>query len=183
VTPDAIEIRLRGRGGQGVGLGRRILEAAFARAGWRVRLATVDEDEPRGAPVSATVHLAPAEDSPACEGVARAALVLDPAMLARDAASSIADGGLVVVNAPIAPCGRMPGANRVVAVDANAIARRRGVGPVVVAAVLGAFAGASRRLALGDLLAALDTVAPPNVDAQRAACSDGWTAVVADAAA
>jgi 2-oxoacid:acceptor oxidoreductase gamma subunit (pyruvate/2-ketoisovalerate family) len=175
-----LELRIHGRGGQGAQVGCQILAGAFFRAGRWVQAFASYGGERRGAPVTAAVRLDDAPIHLRCD-VERAdvALVLDPTLLAGIDPASLAPDALVVVNATTTPCRRMPGADRVVAVDAAGIARRHGLGPIVTTATIGAFAAASRLLPLDDVLAAIDEWSPAKKAANRAACAEAYGEIAA----
>src|SRR3990172_7218449 len=66
------------------------------------------------------------------------------------------DGGVVVVNGREPPPVTLPAGARLVTIDAAAIARTHGLGPIVATAVLGAFAGATGLVALAELVGAVE---------------------------
>lgn len=184
MNAELLELRLCGRADQGVILGRTVLAAAFMRDGWFVTPTPSAIDERRDASVTATVRVVAAPMRRETDVTpSSVTLVLDPMLLARLAAVPPIGGGLLLVNAPIVPCARMPGADHVVAVDAAAIARRHGLGPLVVTAMLGAFGALTGRLEIHDLVAAVDACVPADAAAHVAACRDGWAVVMATSAA
>lgn len=169
-----LEIRLRGRGGEGVQVGCQILADAFFRAGAWVQAFVSRGGERHGAPVTASlrvddrpVRLHDDLERPHC------LLVLDPTLLG-DVAAEVADGGIVAVNAPVAPCRRMPRGSRVVAVDGTAIAERAGLGPIVATAVIGGFCGATRLVSLDDLTAAVEQGSPAKKAENVRACTEAY---------
>lgn len=184
MNAELLELRVCGRADQGVILGRRVLAAAFMRDGWFLAPTPAAIDERRDASVTATLRVVAApmhRDT----GVTHSfvVLVLDATLLGPLAAASAVDGGPLLVNAPIVPCARMPGAGRVVAVDAATIAQHHGLGPLVVTAMLGAFAAITARLEIHDLLAAVAAHVPAQAAAHVAACRDGWAAMTTHVAA
>lgn len=175
-TGDAgmLEIRLHGRGGQGAQVGCQILADAFFRAGAWVQAFAAYGGERRGAPVTAYLRAGDRPIRLRCD-IERPdhLLVLDPTLLG-DATVEVAEGGCLVVNAATAPCGRMPGASRVVTVNASAIARSAGLGPIVATAVIGAFAGATRLVPFEHLLAAVEAGSPVKKAENVAACTEAY---------
>lgn len=184
VAPSMLELRLCGHADQGVMLGRGVLAAAFMRNGWFLAPTSPGRDERRDPWVTATLRVV-ATPVPRDADVtpSTTTLVLDLTLLPRLAVASAADGGLLLVNAPIVPCARMPGADRVVAVDAAAIAQHHGLGPLVVTAMLGAFGALTGHVDIHDLLAAVDAYVPTDAAAHVAACRDGWAVMMAKSAA
>jgi 2-oxoacid:acceptor oxidoreductase gamma subunit (pyruvate/2-ketoisovalerate family) len=174
------EITIHGRGGQGAQVGAQVLAAAFFRSGWQVQAFAAYGAERRGAPVTAYVRV---DESPIhlrCDITeADHLLVLDASLLAGIGPSSLRAGGMLVVNSAVAPCGYMPGAGRVVPVDASSIARRAGLGPIVATAILGAFVGATGLVPLDDLVQALMEWSPLRKDENVAACVEAYHDAVA----
>ncbi|MBI4637718.1 MAG: 2-oxoacid:acceptor oxidoreductase family protein [Candidatus Rokubacteria bacterium] len=167
-----LEIRIHGRGGQGAQVACQILADAFSRAGAWVQAFAAYGAERRGAPVIAFLRV---DDRPIrlrCDiEQPDHVLVLDPTLLGDLGAADIHEGGTLVVNSPAAPCGFLPAAERVVALDASAIARRLGLGPIVSTAILGGFAGATRLVTLEDLTRAVEARSPVKKDENVAACT------------
>ncbi|HEV8440007.1 MAG TPA: 2-oxoacid:acceptor oxidoreductase family protein [Methylomirabilota bacterium] len=170
-----LEIRIHGGGGQGAQVACKILADAFLRSGSRAQALPACGGERQGAPVTASIRV---DDRPIplrCD-IARPhhALILDPTLLADVGAACVEEGGTVVVNSPSSPCGWMPLAARVVAVDATAIARRAGLGPIVATAVIGAFAGVTGLVSLDDLVAAVEHGSPLKKQEHVAACTAAY---------
>ena len=169
-----LEIRIHGRGGQGAQIACQILADAFFRGGAWVQAFAAYGGERRGAPVTASLRVDGAPIRLRCDVERpRHLIVADPTLLADLLLESVAEDGVVLVNSSRTPCGRMAGAARVVAVDATAIAERLGLGPIVSTAMVGAFAGVTRLVALEHLAAAVEAGSPArkreNVDAALAA--------------
>lgn len=173
-----LEIRIHGRGGQGAQVACQILADAFVRAGSWVQAFAAYGGERRGAPVTAFLRV---DDEPIrlrCD-IERPdyLLVLDPTLLTDADLESLPEHGLAVLNSPTLPCARMPRAERMVAVDAAAIAARAGLGPIVSTAALGAFAAATGLLALDDLAAAVEARSPARAQENATACRLGYLEV------
>lgn len=142
------EIRIHGLGGQGATLLSRLLAGAFQRAGWPARPLPPRGPATKGAHVTARVLVEDAR-------VARDAIVLDPSLVADVPPDWLPEGGVLLVASSVAPCWRMPGASRVVTVDAARIANSHGLGSFVASALAGAFAGATGALRLPALEASI----------------------------
>jgi pyruvate ferredoxin oxidoreductase gamma subunit len=171
------EIVIHGRGGQGAQVGAQVLAAAFFRAGWQVQAFAAYGAERRGAPVTAYVRTDSSPIHLRCDITEPDhLLVLDASLLAGLATPALRPSGVLVVNSTVAPCGFMPGAGRVVTVDASSIARRTGLGPIVATAVLGAFAGVTGLVTLDDLAAALTEWSPQRKAENIAACAEAYHA-------
>jgi pyruvate ferredoxin oxidoreductase gamma subunit len=169
-----LEIRIHGRGGQGAQIACQILADAFFRDGAWVQAFAAYGGERRGAPVTASLRVDGAPIRLRCDiERPRHLIVLDATLLADLALESVAEDGVVVVNSSRIPCSQIPGAARVVAVEATAIADRLGLGPIVSTAMVGAFAGVTRLVPLEHLAAAVEAGSPAkkreNVDAALAA--------------
>src|SRR5262245_47146700 len=98
------QIRVYGRGGQGVRAACRVLAVAFARAGWRASACGGRGDEWSGTPVTALVEV---DDTAAALDDL---IVFDPALLDEAPFSGMRSNGVVLVAAATAPCSRAPGA-------------------------------------------------------------------------
>jgi 2-oxoacid:acceptor oxidoreductase gamma subunit (pyruvate/2-ketoisovalerate family) len=175
-----LEIRIHGRGGQGAQVGCQILAGAFFRSGRFVQAFAAYGGERRGAPVTASIRADATPIQLRCDiECADHALVLDATLIAALRPGSVREGGLVVVNSPSAPCSRMPQSTRVVAVDATAISRRHGLGPIVSTPIIGAFVGATGVVTLDDLTEAVIEWSPAKKAENVAACADGFRAALA----
>ncbi len=183
-----LEIRIHGRGGQGAQVGCQILAHAFFRSGRCVQAFAAYGGERRGAPVTAYLRV---DDRPIrlrCD-IERAdhALVLDASMLAEAPAilGTLRDGAVVAVNGREPPRVTLPAGVRLVTIDAAAIARAHGLGPIVATVVAGAFAGATGLVGVDDLVAAVEEGSPvkkrENVEACTAAYREASGAALARA--
>lgn len=176
-----LEVRIHGRGGQGVQVGCQILAEAFFQAGAWVQAFAAYGGERRGAPVTASLRV---DERPIRRrsDVTRPdhLLVLDPSLLDGLDLDAAHVRGIVLVNSTWAPCSRRPSGDRLVTVDASDIAQRIGLGPIVATAVIGAFAGATRLLSLGYLTTAVEARSPAKAAENVAACRLGYLAACAD---
>jgi pyruvate ferredoxin oxidoreductase gamma subunit len=156
-----LELRIHGRGGQGAQVACQILADAFFREGAWVQAFAAYGGERRGAPVTASLRVADAPIRLRCDVEHPAHLiVLDPTLLSELPPGSLSVDGLVLVNSPGLPCGRLASSATVVAIDAEAIAHRVGLGPIVATAMAGAFAGATGLVSVDSLVAAVEAGSP-----------------------
>lgn len=152
------EIRLHGRGGQGVAMAAEILATAFVVEGKYASSFPMFGVERRGAPVTAYVRFdrVPIRERtriyhPDCVIVMDSALRNAPATYA-----GLKPGGALILNATRAPQkDLLPELSLVAMVDATRIALEEIGRPITNSCVLGAFAGATRLIELDSLLAAL----------------------------
>ncbi len=171
-----LEIRIHGRGGQGAQVACQILAGAFFKAGHYVQAFAAYGGERRGAPVTAFLRV---DDSPIrvrCD-IERPhyVIVLDPTMLGEaNVTANLREGGLVLVNARELPSNALPLHLHVVPVDAGAIARRAGLGPIVSTAVAGAFAGATGLISLPVLEEAVGEGSPARKEENAAAAREAY---------
>jgi 2-oxoacid:acceptor oxidoreductase gamma subunit (pyruvate/2-ketoisovalerate family) len=171
-----LEVRIHGRGGQGVQVACQILAGALFRSGRHVQAFAAYGGERRGAPVTAFVRV---DDRPIwlrCD-IERPdhLLVFDPSILEDgQVAASVRPGGLVVVNSRQSSRPRLPEGLRLVAVDAAAIAQRAGLGAIVSTAMVGAFCGAAGLVSLEDLVAAVEEGSPARASDNVLACTGAY---------
>lgn len=163
------EIRIHGLGGQGATLLSRLLTGAFQRAGWPAHALPPRMPATRGARLTARVLVDDAR-------VARDAILLDPSLVADVPPDWLPEGGVMLVASSVAPCWRMPGASRVVAIDVARIATSHGLGTTVASAMAGAFGGATGALRLPTLEAAILDGHLTNTAAHVRACRAGYRA-------
>jgi len=179
-----IEIKISGRGGQGVVLASQILAAAFFRNEMWVQAFPSFGAERRGAPVSAFVRADREEMTLRC-GVYHPdwIIVLDAQLLGNSVIlSGIKEGGSVLVNGKKIPEAfqRME-RSRVFTVDAVAIAQSFHLGsdlfPIVNTAMAGAFAKASGLISLDTILEAVREVVPVEKERNEAAAREAYKQV------
>ncbi len=169
------EIRIHGRGGQGAQVACQILASAFFKGGNYVQAFAAYGGERRGAPVTAFLRV---DDQPIrirCDiEHPHYVIVLDPTLLGAGVTADLDEGGLVLVNARELPREGPPIRLRVLPVDAGAIARRAGLGPIVSTAMAGAFAGATGLLPLSILEEAVREGSPARKEENVAAAREGY---------
>jgi 2-oxoisovalerate/pyruvate ferredoxin oxidoreductase gamma subunit len=167
-----LEMRIHGRGGQGAQVACQILAGALFRSGRFVQAFAAYGGERRGAPVTAFVRADHRPIRLRCDiEHPQHLLILDPTML--DEGRVLADmrpGGVAVVNDRVLPRLAPPAGVCLVAVDAGAIARRAGLGPIVSTAMVGAFGGASGLVSLEHLVAAVEEGSPTRKSENARAC-------------
>jgi len=174
-----IEIKISGRGGQGVVLASQILASAFFKNGMWVQAFPSFGAERRGAPVSAFVRADREEMTLRC-GVYHPdwIIVLDSQLLGNPVIlSGIKDGGSVLVNGKGIPEGfQRPGKSRVFMVDAVAIAHSFRLGsasfPIVNTAMAGAFAKASGLIPRESVLEAVREMVPVEKERNESAARE-----------
>jgi pyruvate ferredoxin oxidoreductase gamma subunit len=162
-----IEVRISGRGGQGVVLASQILAAAFFKNGMQVQAFPSFGAERRGAPVSAFVRADTEEMTLRC-GVYFPdwVVVLDAHLLENPAVfSGLKENGSILVNSGgLSKEAQRPVRGGVFLVDASAIAHRLHLGnassPIVNTAMAGAFARASGLISLEAVVDAIKEAVP-----------------------
>jgi len=179
-----IEIKISGRGGQGVVLASQILAAAFFRNGMWVQAFPSFGAERRGAPVSAFVRADREEMTLRC-GVYRPEwiIVLDAQLLQNPVIlSGLKENGSILVNGKEIPEGfQKPGESQVFMVDAVAIAHSCRLGsasfPIVNTAMAGAFARTSGMIPLESVLDAVKEAVPVEQERNEAAAREAYERV------
>jgi len=179
-----IEIKISGRGGQGIVLASQILAAAFFKNRMWVQAFPSFGAERRGAPVSAFVRADREEMTLRCGIyhpdwiiVLDAQLLVNPVIL-----SGIKENGSILVNGKKIPEEfQRTGRNRVFAVDAAAIAQSFRLGsasfPIVNTAMAGAFARASGLIPLESVLEAVREAVPVEKERNQAAAREAYERV------
>lgn len=172
-----LQIIIQGRGGQGAQTAGNLLAAAFFAEGRQVQAFSSYGGARRGTPVSSFIRV---DDRPIrlrCDiERADAILCFDASLLAGALLAAARPDTLIVVNSSRPAehyAGTLPG-HRVIPVDGLAISRRHGLGRIVNAALLGAFARAVEAPALDVLARVLTDEAPKLHDENIAACEDGY---------
>jgi len=154
-----VEIRLHGRGGQGVVIACHMLARALFKEGYWVQSFPFFGFERRGAPVVAYVRADGRPIRLRCGIYRPDHIILFDAALAQavDVTAGLKHGGWIVANSPREL--PFPAHFRLATIDANDIAARFNLGPATLRAVntamLGAFAAASGLVSLESLLDAL----------------------------
>jgi len=174
------ELRIHGRGGQGAVVASKFLASALFHEGKSVQSFPAFGVERRGAPVTAFLRMSTGPILLRCEITHPDELiVLDPTLVgAIDVTAGLKPGGSILINSDHPPDSydHLTNRFRVATVDANAIARRHGLGsrtqPIVNTAILGAFATFSGLVSLDAICAAIAEDVPTNVEANVAAARE-----------
>ena len=175
-----LQILIQGRGGQGAQTAGNLLATAFFAAGRQVQAFSSYGGARRGTPVSSFIRV---DDRPIrlrCDiEQADAILCFDSTLLDARLLAAARPGTLIVVNSAQPPEHfeqGLPG-HRVIPVDGISISRRRGLGRIVNSALLGAFARAVGAPGLDVLERTLTNEVPKLVEANIAACEEGYRCV------
>ena len=179
-----IEIKISGRGGQGVVLASQILAGAFFKNGMWVQAFPSFGAERRGAPVSAFVRADREELTLRC-GVSHPdwIIVLDFQLLGNPMIlSGIKESGSILVNGKKIPEGfQRMGKIQVFTVDAVAIAQSfhlvSASFPIVNTAMAGAFARASGLIPLKSVLEAVKEMVPAERERNESAAREAYEQV------
>ncbi len=178
-----IEVRLHGRGGQGVVVASEILASAAFLEGKDVQSFPFFGVERRGAPLMAFTRIS--DEAIRIKSVVRTphyVLVLDPSLLkAVDVASGIRDGGLMLVNGPSELKVNPNPHFKAVVFDATSISLEHGLGtmtaPIVNTALLGAFSAATGLVRIESLERSIPDFVPVKVEENVAACRAAYEAM------
>ncbi len=172
-----LQFIIQGRGGQGAQTAGNLLATAFFAAGRQVQAFSSYGGARRGTPVSSFIRI---DDRPIrlrCDiERADAILCFDATLLDARLLAAARPDTLIVVNSAQSP-GHFEQAlrgHRVIPVDGLSISRRHGLGRIVNSALLGAFARAIGAPTLEILERTLTEEAPKLVEANIAACEEGY---------
>jgi len=174
---DLLQIIIQGRGGQGAQTAGNLLAMAFFAAGRQVQAFSSYGGARRGTPVSSFIRV---DDRPVrlrCDiERADAILCFDSTLLDARLLSAARPDTLIVVNSAQSTGHfeqALPG-RRVIPVDGISISRRHGLGRIVNSSLLGGFARAIEAPGLEILERTLTEEAPKLVEANIAACEEGF---------
>ncbi len=176
------EIRLHGRGGQGVVMASEIMVQAFVTQGWYGNSIPFFGFERRGAPLSAFVRV---DDRPIREKTQiytpDAVLVLDASLLGSvPVFEGLKGDGIVVLNTAKewSQLALPPSVKKLATVNANRLAIEIFRAPITNTIMLGAFAAATGWLQLEALIGALPNFfAGRKLDPNIVACRRGYEEV------
>ena len=179
------EIRFHGRGGQGAVVASTVLASSFFREGKFVQAFPSFGAERRGAPVLAFTRVSEQEIrerfgiyEPDC------LIVLDSSLTQREGlASGLKAKHWIIINSDQRPEDfAFLGPYRVATLDANAIARKHGLGsasaPIVNTTILGGFAKVTRMVAIASVVEAVREYAPSQPETNANAALEAYDAVV-----
>lgn len=169
-----LEIVILGRGGQGAQTAGNQLAQAFFAAGAHVQSFATYGGARRGTPVTSSLRV---DDRPVrlrCNiTAAQALLCFDDSLLDAAFLAQGADDAVILVNSSRPASAYAPRAQqRVVPVDARAIAQRNDMGKVVNSALLGAFAAVLARPDIETLARVIHDSAPAKKDQNVAAARE-----------
>jgi pyruvate ferredoxin oxidoreductase gamma subunit len=179
------QIRIHGRGGQGVVTAAEILSLAAFSEGRHAQAFPSFGSERMGAPVMAFCRIS-ATAIRSREPVSNpdALIIQDPTLLHQaDLFSGLAPHGFVLVNStrPFLELGldSALGSDRCFTVPATELARKHTGRPVPNAALIGAFAAAAKQLSIESVMKAIRSKFPGKVgDANAAAAQEAYGAVL-----
>lgn len=179
-----VEIRMHGRGGQGAVVACKLLAEAVFQEGKFCQSFPAFGVERRGAPVAAFTRI---NDKPIvlrCEIYEPDHLVvLDPTLIGPvNVVAGLKIGGTVLINSDRPPeFFKLPGAFKVVTVDAAGIAVRNKLGtkaiPIVNTAILGSFAKITGLVRLESILSAIEKGIPGKAEDNKTAAREAYDAV------
>jgi pyruvate ferredoxin oxidoreductase gamma subunit len=175
-----LQIIIQGRGGQGAQTAGNLLATAFFAAGRQVQAFSTYGGARRGTPVSSFIRIDERPIRLRCDiERADAILCFDATLLDARLLAAARPDTLIVVNSAQSPAHfdrALPG-YRVFAVDGISISRRHGLGRIVNSALLGGFARAIEAPTLQTLQRTLSDEVPKLVEANIAACEEGYRSV------
>jgi len=178
-----LQFIIHGRGGQGAQTAGNLLAIAFFAAGRQVQAFSSYGGARRGTPVSSYIRV---DDRPIrlrCDiERADAILCFDSTLLDARLLAAARPDTLIVVNSAQSPehFEQALPEYRVIPVDGISISRRHGLGRIVNSALLGGFARAIEAPTLQTLERTLTEQAPKLVEANIAACEEGYRWVDAE---
>lgn len=170
------EIKLYGRGGQGVVMAAQMLGFAFFKAGYYPQCFSVFGGERRGAPVLSFLRVDRQKILLKC-GIKRPneMIYLDDSLIdAQEIKSLLKLGGKILINSPL-PLSAFKELDTftVGRLDARAVSEQVGLGRTINTAILGAYGRLSGKPSLEVLLAAIEEIVPAqrkaNLEAARQA--------------
>lgn len=175
------EIRIHGRGGQGVVVASEVLASALFKEGKFVQSFPSFGIERRGAPVTAFLRIDSRKIRLRCE-VYRPdhLIVLDPTLAeTEDITAGLRENGWIVINSNQEPEHLdFPSEFRVATVDANSIALKHNLGtktaPIVNTAILGAFAKITGMVGIEALMEAVREGVPVSKEENAAAANEAY---------
>ncbi|MDW7650157.1 MAG: 2-oxoacid:acceptor oxidoreductase family protein [Bacillota bacterium] len=180
-----VEIRLHGRGGQGVVFAATAIAEAAYREGKHVQAFGIYGAERRGAPVAAFVRVSDRPEMPRCQIQQPDIVVSFDMNLPREqVVKGLKPGGMLLVNCDdIAACSELCDGRGFDTrfVDASGIALKNGLGsvgiPIINTVMLGALVRVGDICSLEALQAVLQEKIPRFTDKNLAAASDGYNSV------
>ncbi|MDD4189016.1 MAG: 2-oxoacid:acceptor oxidoreductase family protein [Eubacteriales bacterium] len=176
-----LELRVHGRGGQGVVVGSAILGKAYFIENKSVQFFPEFGVERRGSPVQAFLRVS--EDKIRCNysiSEPDNIILFDESLLnSVDIAKGIKNNGWILINSKKRPeCFHFDANCRVATIDADGISLANGLGtetaPIINAAMTGAFAGLLGDLPVESIAAAIHSSVPARPDKNEAAAREAF---------
>lgn len=175
-----LEIKISGRGGQGVVVAASALGLSFFKAGMYPQCYSVYGGERRGAPVVGFLRVDSEKVLLKCEIRRPNSLIyLDESLFdASEARNLLREGDTVLINTtrPLEELGDLHGF-RVGLIDAATVSDKAGLGKIINTTLLGAYCRLSGKLELNCLFEALAEAIPAKAQANREAAELAFDAV------
>ena len=171
-----VEIKVLGRGGQGVVVASEILARACFEEGLHPQSFSVFGGERRGAPVAAYVRVAREKIYLKCD-IDRAdhLVVFDGALFnEKEIDGQVKPRGLLLLNGEGECSSDLLKTYRVGVVDALAISKKHGLGAIVNTTILGAYVRLARIIGIETLLKVIRDTVPSAVDKNLAAAEEAY---------
>lgn len=179
-----IEIRIHGRGGQGVVIASKVLAVAAAKEGKRVQSFPTFGPERRGAPLAAFVRIDEKTIRIKCQIYhPDHVIVLDPVLhLMVDVTDGLKDGGWILINSEAKPESfNFPKKWNISTVDGSGISLRHKLGtktePIANMTMLGAFSRVVEVIKIDSLIEAIRESFPNNYKANELAAIEAYEKV------
>jgi len=171
-----IEIRLQGRGGQGVVVGSEILARACFEEGMYPQCYSLFGGERRGAPVAAFVRISDNKIYLKCDiDHPNHLIVFDKALFnEKEILKQVGAGGFLLLNMDEGYLSAALKDYTVGTIDALEISKRNGLGAVVNTAILGAYVRLTQVIGLDRLLKVIEETVPGAVDQNVAAAREAY---------
>lgn len=172
------EIKILGRGGQGVVMAAQVLAKAFFLMGFYPQCYSLFGGERRGAPVKSFLRVDRERILLKCEIKKADHLIVmaSDLLLEEPIKDHVKEGGLVLVNSkdPVFHDGTI----KVVNLDAQKVARECGLGSVINTVMMGAYAKVSRELPLEYIERAIREYVPAKIEENLKAVRLGYERTV-----
>lgn len=172
--PKMIEIRLQGRGGQGVVVASEILARACFEEGMYPQCYSLFGGERRGAPVAAFVRISDSKIYHKCDiDHPNHLIVFDKALFSeKEVLEQVVPGGFLLLNVDEEYQSGALKDYTVGTINALEISKRNGLGAVVNTAILGAYIRLTQVISLDRLLKVIEETVPGAIDQNVAAAKE-----------
>lgn len=177
--PKMIEIRLQGRGGQGVVVASEILARACFEEGMYPQCYSLFGGERRGAPVAAFVRISDSKIYHKCDiDHPNHLIVFDKALFSeKEVLEQVVPGGFLLLNVDEEYQSGALKDYTVGTINALEISKRNGLGAVVNTAILGAYIRLTQVISLDRLLKVIEETVPGAIDQNVAAAKEAYEIV------